>query len=619
MWNIFLKAAADPSSREIICVLDALDECQERSRKALADKLFHLYGPRRSARTWKPILKFLVTSRPDFNIIRNFQDLTNARSEVRLRGEEESEQVSREIDLVIGHKVEDLGSKMDLSESDKSSLRENLSRTPHRTYLWLYLTLDFIGKKLEFTKDEIAVIAKTIPQDVDDAYTEILNKSPDRKRARRLLHIVLAATRPLTLQEVNVAMVMEERYQFYEDLAVWRPDMSEDKIKNMCGLFLSVVDSKVYLIHQTAREFLVCEEGTDAFQASFSAYWKKSFHVAQSNLLLAKVCIWYIQLRDREDKLKLRDRTIENELGRYRTYDGDTAVHRYMKEHIFISYAAKHWAEHFTQAQYLPEPALVETVAHRTLDMLSLSFKFWFSIWEVGGRVLTSDSCILDVSIASYFGHDAVLRVLLERKDKQADSRDKHGRTPLSYAAEMGNITTVLLLIERKDVQADSPDQRRRTPLSYAVGNGYKAIAKLLLERADVQADSPDYIGRTPLWYAVYGGHEAIVKLLLERKDVQAGSLDYSRQTPLWYAAYGGHEAIVQLLLEREDVQADSPDYVGRTLLWYAESRGHEATVKILLGRGDVHSEMTFKVKHGRTMRGEDRQVVDDAVQEKHI
>ncbi|MCJ1353255.1 MAG: hypothetical protein MMC33_003240 [Icmadophila ericetorum] len=149
LWNIFLKTAEDPSSREIICVLDALDECRGDSRKALSAKLTELYTSsfRGSISSGKPILKFLVTSRPDFSIVREFKNLTNTLSEVRLRGEEESEKVSREIGLVIHHQVEELGSKMDLSESDKSHLRDNLCNTPHRTYLWLYLIFDTIVKK----------------------------------------------------------------------------------------------------------------------------------------------------------------------------------------------------------------------------------------------------------------------------------------------------------------------------------------------------------------------------------------------------------------------------------------------------------------------------------------
>ena len=409
LWNIFLKAVKDPSGREIICVLDALDECQEHSRKSLTAKLIQLYNPHGSTKSRKPILKFLVTSRPDYNIIRNFQDLTKVRSEVRLRGEEESEQISREIDLVIGCKVEELGSQMELSESDKSNLRENLSHTPHRTYLWLYLTLDAIGKRLELTKDEISVIAKTIPQDVDEAYTDILDKSPDRERARRLLHIFLAANRPLTLQEANVAMVVKERYKFYKDLDIWRPDVSQDRIKNICGLFLSVVDSKVYLIHQTAREFLVCEERSETFQALSSAHWRKSFYLAHSNLLLAKICIWYLQLQDFEDDSTLGDTNIELE-------DlVDPRIRLYEAKYLFLSYAAEHWATHFTQAECLPEPALIEAVAYRTCNTLSQSFKIWCTIYQIAARYYRFDSGITGVSFASYIGHVAIVWFFLDR------------------------------------------------------------------------------------------------------------------------------------------------------------------------------------------------------------
>lgn len=287
LWKIFLKAVEDPSSPEIICVLDALDECQSSSREALIAKTVDLYSPGSLTSSWKPMLKFLVTSRPEFGVVRNFKGLTNTLSEVRLRGEQESEQTSREFDLVIHSRVEDLGRMMDLSEPNKENLLKMLCSIPHRTYLWLYLTLDAITKNLELTKDMIDVIADTIPEDVNQAYTAILDKSPDRERARKLLHIILAARRPLTLDEANVALEMKECYTAYKEIDFWSQEVAEDRIKNICGLFLTVVDKRVYLIHQTAREFLECKEetySTFALRALPLPDWKSSFSAAQSNL-----------------------------------------------------------------------------------------------------------------------------------------------------------------------------------------------------------------------------------------------------------------------------------------------------------------------------------------------
>ena len=221
-----------------------------------------------------------------------------------MHGEEESEQISHEIDIVIRHKVEELGSKVDLSASAICDLQKSLSEIPHRTYLWLRLIFNDLEQKVVPTKSDISEIARDIPKTVDEAYTDILNKSRDEGMARRLLHIVLAAVRPLTLQEMNVAILMDDRTESYQDLYFWPLDLAKDRIKNYCGLFLSVVDSKVYLIHQTAREFVVGGEdfrSSSVLQASFSADWKRSFHTAQSNLLLAEICILYLQLRELED------------------------------------------------------------------------------------------------------------------------------------------------------------------------------------------------------------------------------------------------------------------------------------------------------------------------------
>ena len=75
----------------------------------------------------------------------------------------------------------------------------------------------------------------------------------------------------------------------------------------------------------------------------------------------------------------------------------------------------------------------------------------------------------------------------------------------------------VKLLVERDDIEADSKDSYGWTPLSRAAQQGHETVVKLLVERDDVEADSKDFTGQTPLSEAAEHGHEAVVQQLLEK------------------------------------------------------------------------------------------------------
>ena len=51
------------------------------------------------------------------------------------------------------------------------------------------------------------------------------------------------------------------------------------------------------------------------------------------------------------------------------------------------------------------------------------------------------------------------------------------------------------LLLERREVNPESRDINGQTPLSWAAGNGRKGAAKLLLERDEVNPESRDNSG----------------------------------------------------------------------------------------------------------------------------
>ena len=62
LWNIFLNVICDSESKNVICVLDALDECSLSIRGQLLNLLTKLFS--NPASFGSPRVKFFVTSRP---------------------------------------------------------------------------------------------------------------------------------------------------------------------------------------------------------------------------------------------------------------------------------------------------------------------------------------------------------------------------------------------------------------------------------------------------------------------------------------------------------------------------------------------------------------------------
>ncbi len=71
-------------------------------------------------------------------------------------------------------------------------------------------------------------------------------------QARILLQLLVAAIRPLSLQEANIALILATQKRgctSHKALVLWPLQTFKSTIQNMCGLFVIVHDEKIALIH----------------------------------------------------------------------------------------------------------------------------------------------------------------------------------------------------------------------------------------------------------------------------------------------------------------------------------------------------------------------------------
>ncbi|KAK0727869.1 putative ankyrin repeat-containing protein, partial [Lasiosphaeria miniovina] len=592
LWSVLLRAAEDDNSGEIVCVLDAIDECDASGSSLLTQALSRLY---RNSSNRKPKLKFFITSRPTTTIRRGLLEDIPELPVVHLSGEseDEMEKIAKEIDIFVETRVRTLSAHLMLSQDEQELLLRELLRVPNRTYLYVHLTLNLIEHEEDIDEDGILKATSQLPKTVDDAYDRILSHSRNPDQARKILHIVVAAVRPLTLSEMGFALALHESHRSYGELNVKSEGRLRESIRDTCGLFVTIINSRIYLLHQTAKEYLVQHDLEEAISdVDGDVQWKHSLQPQDSHRILAEICTWNLLFDEFEtDPLTDTPEFSGYEASRFLGY----LVPEYLGKHVFLGYSATQWATHMRES-----PAEFASSAAQSIvgicDTGSSRFSTWFQIYWV----LTNPTRICprfsNLMAVSYFGLATAVKSSLKTGDsKLMNRKDRdYGRTALSWAAGNGHESAIQLFAKNerkgmgglvkswKRLKVDLADVDARTPLTYAIWSGNEETVKLLLSLG-ARATEKDKLGATPVDYAV-AMHQVTLAELMLGNEAKSGSTGESN-TLLLSALENGDQHVVRLLLE-SGTDIDSKTSKGQTLLSYAAALGKLGVVRLLIKNG---------------------------------
>ncbi len=461
-------------------------------------------------------------------------------------------------------------------------------------FQWVFCQLEMLRHAVQ---PDVRTILEKLPKTLDETYERVLKviNENNRGHARRLLHCLAVAVRPLRVEELAEILTFDFDTahggipKFHADR---RPEDQEEAMLSICSsLVVVVVDNRgsrvVQFSHLSVKEFL-----TSDHLASSTGHLTP-YHIlpGSAHTILAQVCLGFLlHLDDHNDNTSVQGSPL-------------------------AEYAARHWVAH---AQFEDVASHVGDGMKTLFDLDKPHFAAWIGLYDIdaesGGRLTSEIPCPLYYSalygfhgltrhtaikhprhvnaIGGSYGfplvaalcrnHFRVAELLLEYGGN-VDVRDTRKQTALHKTIDRHDevaIDAVRFLLERgADVNARRDDLW--TPLHLAVNIGELTMTRMLLDhQADVNSRNDD--GQAPLH--LLSRRETsqdeddgfdIAKLLLER-GANVNEKDKDNATPLHLASYNKRLKIVRVLLDH-GANADAEIDQGETPLQIVLGSNHNA------------------------------------------
>jgi ankyrin repeat protein len=570
-----------------------IDECEEGARQKLLDRF------RRLQRDYSigSRIKIIITSRPHVDVKLSLPDVVI----IPLDSNNLKDDI---VDFVTTEAAKLTQFPIALQEE----IRQALINGADGMFLWVSLIIDDLQKSTTTRPRIIREKLKSLPKSLPDLYTNILRKikTEDQGYATAILRWVVWAVRPLTLQELTIAIAIKPEHTSMSSL---EGEMESDLgkvLRLLFGPMINIRGNEVHLVHQSAKDFL---RPTESEGSSHHSGFLSRLCATESNLHLTVRCLTYLSFDEFEE-------------GPVDDWYGGKKVETRLQKCGFLGYAATNWSEHMTQisqeAQEKDDLRIAFSRVAVSSRKMNLAYQiFTFSRHEAfitatplqiaashGFVLFVKD--ILDSGVdvnalgsyygnalyaAAYSGNEAVVRLLIASGADVNAQGSKYGNA-LQAAASKGNEAVVgLLVASGADVNAQGG--KYGNALYAAASKGSEAVVRLLVDSgADISAQGGFY--GNALQAAASMSNEAVVRLLVASgADVNAQGGKYGNA--LQAAASKGNEAlqaaVVRLLVASgADVNAQGGKY--GNALQAAASKGNEAVVRLLVASGaDINAQ----------------------------
>ncbi|KAK3359855.1 hypothetical protein B0T25DRAFT_111949 [Lasiosphaeria hispida] len=234
--SVFKSMLNDPGLSPVYFVLDALDECEY----GLAD-LVKLIS---TSLTLSRKVKWLVSSRPTVEL--KIPDTVGSMVEL------DAQRLKNPVNAYIDHKLSILKIREGYDDHVLATIAAEVRQRAENTFLWVALVfkeLDAEDGTLNYVHGMYAAdIIKEMPPGLSKLYSYMMARIEkgmrrDPQYCKNVLATATLALRPLALPELAT-------------LAELPPHMDPRIIVKKCGSFLTAKEETVYLIHQSAKDYL---------------------------------------------------------------------------------------------------------------------------------------------------------------------------------------------------------------------------------------------------------------------------------------------------------------------------------------------------------------------------